>query len=94
MKQNAFVEKVARTINKMGLSSPAIILVEAHKPFAFLGSQLLLVAQPTLNLFLAGDITQNAIDLLADPVQVEQLLTHLESYSRQSPPLPMEETGL
>jgi hypothetical protein len=52
--------------------------LEAHKPLAFLGSQCLLVAQPTLNLFISPPFTQNLVDLLADPEQVEQLIAHLE----------------
>ena len=78
MNQNTFIEKVADKISELGLAGPAILLLEANKPLAFIGSQLLLVAQPTLNLFLSPSFTQNTIVLLADSRQLEQLINGLE----------------
>jgi hypothetical protein len=78
MKQDTFIKKVADKIADLGLTGPAILLLEANKPLAFLGSQLLLVAQPTLNLFSPPHLTQNTIDLLADSTQVERLISMLE----------------
>jgi hypothetical protein len=78
MNQNSFLEKVADKITDLGLIGPAIFLLEVNKPLAFLGSQLLLVAQPTLNVFFSPSFTQNSIDLLADPAQLDQLMTDLE----------------
>jgi hypothetical protein len=73
-----FSEKLAQKITTLGLTTPAILLLEAHKPLAFMGSQLLLVAQPSLNLFLSADLTRNMADLLADPIQIEALIAQLE----------------
>lgn len=73
-----FAEKAANKITSLGLAAPAILLLEAHKPLAFIGSQLLLIVQPTLNLFLSQHFTNNTIELLADSHQFEQLITHLE----------------
>ncbi len=73
-----FTEKLAHKITHLGLTTPAILLLEAHKPLAFVGSQLLLVAQPTLNLFVSVDLTRNMADMLADPIQIEALITQLE----------------
>lgn len=78
MKSIAFIEKIANRISDLGLTTPAILLLEAHKPVAFVGSQLLLIAQPTLDLFLPPNFTQNTIELLADPEQLEQLICRLE----------------
>jgi hypothetical protein len=55
-----------------------ILLLEAHKPLAFIGGQFLLVAQPSLNLFVAPHFTQGMIDLLTDPSQLEELISQLE----------------
>ncbi len=79
MPTNIFVEKVANRIIELRLTAPAILLLEAHKPLAFLGSQLLLVAQPILDIFLPQNLAGNTVDLLADPDQLEQLLTRLET---------------
>ena len=73
-----FVDKVAQKITSLGLNAPAILLLEAHKPVAFLGSQLLLVAEPGLNLFLPEALTRNTADLLANPEQLESLIRKLE----------------
>lgn len=78
MDQVIFVEKVAQKLANLGLAAPAVLLLEAHKPLAFIGSHCLLVAQPTLNLFISPYFTQGLVDLLADPVQVDQLIAHLE----------------
>jgi hypothetical protein len=85
MKQNTFIESVADKITALGLTGPAILLLEANKPLAFISSQLLLVAQPTLDIFLSRNFTQNVVDLLADSEQLEQLITHLETKTKQKP---------
>ena len=98
MYQVAFVEKIAQKLSRMGLAMPAVLLLEAHKPLAFISSQFLLVAQPTLNLFISPDFTQGMVDLLADPSQLEQLISQLEQ--RASPELnpsiqtPLEQSGV
>ena len=91
MKSNNFVQKVADKITDLGLIGPAILLLEANKPLAFLGSQLLLVAQPTLNIFVPPSLTQQTINLLADSTQLEQLLQTLESGPVQPETLVVEE---
>lgn len=89
MNQVNFVEKVASKIAQLGLAAPAILLLEAHKPVAFIGGQFLLVAQPTLDLFVSPSLTQGMVDLLTDPTQLERLITHLEQKK-----LPIEEANL
>jgi hypothetical protein len=79
MNQANFIEKVAEKISNLGLTAPAILLLEANKPLAFIGSQLLLVAQPTLDLFLPRDLTKKFTNLLEDPAQFEQLIVSLET---------------
>lgn len=85
MKQNPFIESVADKIAALGFTGPAILLLEANKPLAFISSQLLLVAQPTLDIFLSRNFTQNVVDLLADSDQLEQLITNLEARTTQKP---------
>lgn len=78
VKQYTFAEKFANKIAGLGLTAPAILLLEAHKPLSFISSQLLLVAQPTLDLFLTKSFTRELAELLADSTQVEQLIMNLE----------------
>ena len=83
MNPDNFVQKVADKITDLGLAGPAVLLLEANKPLAFLGSQLLLVAQPTLNIFVSPHLTQQTINLLTDSAQVEQLIQVLETEPAQ-----------
>jgi hypothetical protein len=83
MNPNNFVQNVADKITDLGLAGPAILLLEANKPLAFLGSQLLLVAQPTLNIFVSPHLTQQTINLLTDSEQLEQLIQTLETGTAQ-----------
>jgi hypothetical protein len=76
--QETFVEKVAHKLANLGLAGPVGLLLEAHKPLAFVSSQFLLVAQPTLNMFVSPTFTQGLVDTLADPTQMEQLISQLE----------------
>lgn len=78
MKQNSFSQKIVDKIAELGLTAPAVLLLEAHKPLSFVSSQLLLVAQPTLDIFLPQHFTQNLAGLLVDPTQMEQLISSLE----------------
>ena len=86
MQPTPFVEKTSNKIVELGLTAPAILLLEAHKPLAFVSSQLLLVAQPILDIFLPQNLVKNSADLLADSNQVEQLIARLEmSYTSPAP---------
>lgn len=82
MTSPTFINQVADKIFQLGLTTPAILLLEAHKPLAFIGSQLLLVVQPTLDLVLPSHLIHNTSDLLADPNQYERLITILEQKER------------
>jgi len=62
------------------------LLLEAHKPVAFIGSQFLLVTQPVLDIFLPQNFIRNTSDLLADSDQVEQLIATLEMNAMPAPP--------
>ena len=85
MKTVAFVEELANKIIDLRLTAPAILLLEAHKPLAFVGSQLLLIAQPTLGILLPKNLVENTANLLANPDQLETLITRLETNSAAPP---------
>jgi len=81
---DTFIESTANKITRLGLAVPAVLLLEAHKPLAFLGSQLLLVAQPTLEFFLPRPVISQTVALLEDPAQLESLITRLETNNLSS----------
>lgn len=78
MEKSAFINQLALKIQNLGLTTPAIFFLENHKPLAFIASQLLLIAQPTFNLFISPTLTQNSINLLTDADQLEELIHNLE----------------
>ncbi len=78
MEKTSFIEQVTQRISELGLTTPAILLLEAHKPLAFLGSQLLFIAQPAMDIFAPPNLIGNLADLLANDSQLEQLITMLE----------------
>ena len=86
MRPTADVNKIADKINALGLTAPAILLLEIHKPLTFIGNQLLLVAQPTLNLFFSGRAIQAWLDFLEGPAQLEQLIAILEEQASHPSP--------
>ena len=77
--ETTFIKKVAGKITDLGLAAPAILLLESHRPLAFIGSQLLLVAQPTLDIFLPQNIVRNTANLLSNSDQLEALIVQLEN---------------
>lgn len=85
MYQATFIDKVSNKISELGLTGPAIVLLEAHKPLALVGSQLLLVAQPTLDLFFPRNHVQELAELMADSTQVEALIASLEKAAAKQP---------
>ena len=73
-----FIKTWADKIKQLGLITPAILLLETNKPLSFSVSQLLLLGQPALNIFLPNQFTSSAIDLFASRQNLEQLIRELE----------------
>ncbi|HEY74434.1 MAG TPA: hypothetical protein G4N99_14340 [Thermoflexia bacterium] len=78
LKQPAWVETWARRIETLGLSSMAIALVEIARPYGFLGSQALLMAQPLMTGIVDGARLDQVLTLLDDAETLERLKMRLE----------------
>lgn len=63
---------LAKRVVELGLAGPALLFLESHRPFYFLGSQLLIFASPFL-----GAEAQRYASLLEDPSGLQALLTQL-----------------
>lgn len=82
----ALIERVARRVEAAGMSAPAIAFLESSRPLAFLGSQMLLVAQPFLSPLLSSLSSLDGwIEILEDRVSVERLERRLEQGPRPKP---------
>ena len=84
LRRKALVEQVARRIESVGMTAPAVAFLEVNRPLAFLGSQMLLVAQPFLSPFLAS--VDGWVEILEDRGSVEQLVRRLEQGPPPAPP--------
>lgn len=77
-RRDELIEGVAQRIESMGLATPAILMLEAHKPLSFLGSQALLILQPILTFALDPQTSSDYAALLEDRQNVELLIQRLE----------------
>jgi hypothetical protein len=75
----AFANQLADKVCRMGLRVPVLVGLEAGRPLAFLGGQLLWVAKPALALFFSGSVVSGLAELLEEPAAVEALIATLEA---------------
>jgi len=78
-RRNALIAELAGAIERRNLTTPAMLLLEANKPFSFLVSQLLLVAEPVLGLMFDHNRTREFALFFEDRDNVELLLERVEA---------------
>jgi hypothetical protein len=83
--RNELIVQIVQTIQRLRLTTPAIMILEANKPFSFIASQFLLMAEPALTFFLNSDRPHQYALLLEDRANVELLLRRLEAESPIAP---------
>ncbi|KRT63181.1 MAG: hypothetical protein XU10_C0014G0038 [Chloroflexi bacterium CSP1-4] len=71
------VESVAREIQLRGMTGPAMMFLEASRPYRPLGSQAMLFFDPVLRGVFGGEL-DGVQHLLADDSGIERLLERLE----------------
>jgi hypothetical protein len=76
--ENPFLEQVATFIQEHNLRLPLLLMLETGRPLAFLGGQLLWIAQPALSLILPGQWIQQTAQLLEEPEAVTALIARLD----------------
>lgn len=74
---DTFLNEVVDFLCRRGLRLPALIILEAGQPLAYLGGQMLWVAQPALSLFLPADKIRQTAQLLEQPTAVSGLIQRL-----------------
>ncbi len=72
-----FLDQIASTLKQRGLHTAALTLLEAGQPLAFIGSQLLWLAQPALALLWPTAQVQHFARLMEDPSAVNSLMDRL-----------------
>jgi hypothetical protein len=75
--RDPFLEQIATTLKQRGLHSVALTLLEGGQPLAFVGSQLLWLAQPALALLWPAAPVRQFAQLMEDPATVSELMARL-----------------
>ncbi len=84
-RRQQLIDRFVRRIDGLGLTAPAILFLEMHKPLAFMGAQLLWAAQPFLNLGFSNADLSDFTAIIEERAGVEELIRRLES-SKPEPP--------
>jgi hypothetical protein len=75
--RDELVEQVAREIQLRGLTSSAVLFLEASRPYRALGSNAMMFFDPVLRGLFGGDL-ESASEILADDAGIELLIARLE----------------
>ncbi|MFB0535804.1 MAG: hypothetical protein ACETWR_12580 [Anaerolineae bacterium] len=78
--RDLLIERLAQKVSRWGLTAPAILFLEANKPFSFIMSQALLFFQPLLGFLLGDEVIGGYAQLFEDQASVERLLQLLEQH--------------
>ena len=71
-------ERIARRINRHGLTVPALMYLQMHKPLAGVGGALIHIIAPGLDWLLGEQDTEALAALIGDRQEVEGLIARVE----------------
>lgn len=74
----ALIERAAEQIEKRGLNTAAVLMLEMHKPLAFVGAQTAIAFSPFIVPFLGFDGVNDYTRLFSKRENIERLLDRLE----------------
>lgn len=78
IEQAPFLDQLAQQLRERGWRMPALVALEAGRPLAFLGGQLLWVLEPAITLLLPQNHVQQLAQCLEEPTAVSALIARLE----------------
>jgi hypothetical protein len=77
--QAELARSIADGVRRWKMIAPAILLLEAHRPFALLAGQALLLAEPLITVFVGPQQARRVAQLLEDPDGIELIVRQLEA---------------
>jgi hypothetical protein len=80
--RDELVEQVAREIQLRGLTSSAVLFLEASRPYRSLGANAMLFFDPVLRGLFGGELA-SASEILADDTGIELLIARLEEIDEE-----------
>ena len=78
VKQAELVDQIVQRVRQWGIGGLVSVLLNSLRPFAFIGGQLLWLAQPTVTLVADGGRVADFARLLEEPAALDLLCTRLE----------------
>jgi len=81
---HALIEKAAAEIEKRGMTAPAVIFLEMHKPLSNIASQAAIALSPFIVPFVGFDFTNDYSRLLSKRENIESLILRLERLSKET----------
>ncbi|WP_420641411.1 hypothetical protein [Candidatus Leptofilum sp.] len=75
--RDPLLDQIAAALKQRGLGTAALALLEVGQPLAFIGGQLLWLAQPALALLWPKVQVRHLAQLMEDPTAVPQLMNAL-----------------
>lgn len=79
------IEKAANEIQKRKLEVPALLMLEMHKPLAYVGSHAAVALSPMLVPFLGHDNVNNYTRLFSKRDNIERLMQRVEEGRKEAP---------
>ena len=76
---DSYIDEVAVALQQRGWGAAALLLLDAGRPLAFIGGQLLWLLQPTLTTIGATTEVGQLARLLENPSALDALITRLEA---------------
>lgn len=77
-RRGQLTEELAQALHRRGLGTPAIALLEAHKPLSFVASQALLALSPLIAVVAGRFPIEDYAGLLEDSSNVDRVISRLE----------------
>lgn len=80
----ALRERIAKRINRHGMTIPALLFLHMHKPLAGVGGAIIHMLAPGLDWIMGEQNTESLAALLSDRKQVEALMVRLEELNTKT----------
>ena len=82
--QHRLLDRLARRIVELRMSTPAIFFLESVEPLNYVGSQVMLFFQPVAKVLFAGSTYDEVQRLLEERESIEALLRKIEAGSEHN----------
>lgn len=76
--EDAILEKIAGLIAKKGMTAPAIVFLEMHRPLNFLGGQMMHFLSPFMDMVYKGDEMERLAEILNLEAGFEEFINKLK----------------